>query len=88
MKSATIPPLRVTPELRHAAESVLRDEESLSAFVESSLLKQIKFRKMQKEFIARGLVAREESKESGKYVSKAESLAALDAILNRPRNPG
>src|SRR5690625_4440771 len=88
MKSATIPPLRVTPELRHAAESVLRDDESLSAFVESSLLKQIEFRKMQKEFVARGLAAREESKESGKYVSKADSLAALDAILDRHRNPG
>src|SRR5699024_7067157 len=82
VKSATIPPLRVTPELRHAAESVLRDDESLSAFVESSLLKQIKFRKMQKEFIARGLATKEESKEPGKHASKAESLAALDAILD------
>lgn len=87
MKSATIPPLRVTPELRHAAESVLQDEESLSAFVESALLKQIEFRKMQKEFIARGLIAREQSKKSGRYVGKAESLAALDAILGRHRNP-
>lgn len=88
MKSATIPPLRVTPELRRAAESVLQDDESLSAFVESALLKQIEFRKMQKEFIARGLVAKEASKQSGKYVSKAESLAALDAILDRHRNLG
>ena len=39
MKSATIPPLRVTPELRQAAESVLQDNESLSAFVESYLVK-------------------------------------------------
>ena len=88
MKSATIPPLRVTPELRRAAESVLQDDESLSAFVESALLKQIEFRKMQKEFIARGLAAKEASKQSGKYVSKAESLAALDAILDRHRNLG
>lgn len=86
MKSATIPPLRVTPELRHAAESVLRDNESLSAFVESSLLKQIEFRKMQQEFIARGLAAREEARTSGKYFSKAESLSALDSILDKHRN--
>jgi len=46
MKSATIPPLRVTPELRQAAESVLHDDESLSAFVESALVKQIAFRNM------------------------------------------
>jgi len=83
MKSATIPPLRVTPELRQAAESVLQDDESLSAFVESSLVKQIAFRKMQQEFIARGLVAKEASKQDGVYVSKEDSLAALDAILDQ-----
>ena len=85
MKSATIPPLRVTSALRHEAESVLRDDESLSAFVESSLVKQIEFRKMQKEFIERGLTARESSKQSGNFVSKEESLAALDAILDKHR---
>jgi len=85
MKSATIPPLRVTPELRKAAESVLRADESLSSFVESSLVKQIEFRKMHQEFIARGLAARDASKKSGDYVSKDESLAALDAILDKHR---
>ena len=85
MKSATIPPLRVTPELRQAAESVLEDNESLSSFIESSLVKAIEFRKMQKEFIARGLAARDSSKQAGDYVSKEESLAALDAILDKHR---
>ncbi len=85
MKSATIPPLRVTPELRQAAESVLRDGETLSSFVESSLVKQIEFRKMQQEFIARGLASREAAKKSGRYVSKEDSLAALDAILDKHR---
>ena len=85
MKSATIPPLRVTSALRQEAESVLRDDESLSAFVESSLVKQIELRKMQKEFIERGLDARESSKQSGNFVSKEESLAALDAILDKHR---
>lgn len=87
MKSATIPPLRVTPELREAAESVLRDDESLSAFVESSLIKHIEWRKMQKEFIARGLSARESSRHSGEFVSKEASLAALDAILEKHSQP-
>ncbi|MGB5742901.1 MAG: YlcI/YnfO family protein [Sedimenticolaceae bacterium] len=83
MTSATIPPLRVTPELREAAESVLRENESLSAFVESSVVKQIEFRKAQNEFISRGLAAKKQSEESGSYVNKAESLAALDAILEK-----
>lgn len=85
MKSATIPPLRVTPELRQAAESVLRDGESLSSFVESSLIKHVESRKAQQEFIARGLVARDNARKSGEYVSKEDSLAALDGILNRYR---
>lgn len=85
MKSATIPPLRVTPELREAAESVLREGESLSGFVESSLVKQIEFRKSQQEFIARGLASRENARKSGKYFSKEDSLAALDAILEKHR---
>lgn len=85
MKSATIPPLRVTPELRQAVESVLRDNETLSSFVESSLVKQIEFRKMQREFIERGLAAREDARRSGNYVSKEESLAALDGVLEKHR---
>lgn len=83
MKSATIPPLRVTPELRQAAESVLEENESLSAFVESALVKQIEFRKTQNEFISRGLAAKKQSEQSGAYLSKAESLAALDAVLEK-----
>lgn len=83
MKSATIPPLRVTPQLRNEAESVLQDNESLSAFVESSLIKQIELRKMQKEFVARGLASREEAAKTGRYFTQEESLAALDAILEK-----
>lgn len=85
MKSATIPPLRVTPELRQAAESVLREGETLSGFVESSLVKQIEFRKSQQEFIARGMASGRKARKSGKYFSKEESLAALDGILDKHR---
>lgn len=83
MKTATIPPLRVTPELRQAAESVLQDGESLSNLVEKSLVKQIEFRKSQAAFVARGIAVRESSKASDRYVSKESSLDALDAILDR-----
>jgi hypothetical protein len=75
----------VTPELRQAAESVLQEGESLSNFVEKSLVKQIEFRKSQAAFIGRGLAARENAKDSGKYVSKEGSLEALDAILDKYR---
>lgn len=80
MKSATIPPIRVTPELRSGAESVLKDGESLSSFVEESLRKQIERRKFQKEFIARGLAARDKARSSGRYVSKSGLMESLQSI--------
>ena len=86
MKSATLPPLRVTPDLRAAAESVLEEGESLSSFVETSVRKQIEFRRVQKEFIARGLAAREEAKRTGVYYTVEESLAGLDAILQKRKS--
>ena len=54
MKTATIPSLRVAPELRQAAESLLDEGETLSAFVEQSIRSHIQQRRHQQEFIARG----------------------------------
>ena len=88
MKTATIPPLRITPELRQAAESVLRDDETLSGFVESSLVRQIECRRMHQNSIARGVASREMANETAKYVTKEDSLAALDTILGTHRGAG
>lgn len=81
MKTSTIPSLRVTPALRADVESVLREGESLSGFVEHSVRSQVERRRTQQEFIARGLVAREETRATGLTISKKESLARLDVIL-------
>lgn len=83
MKSATIPPLRVTPELRSAAENVLREGETLSNFVEESVRGQIERRQLQQEFIARGLAARDEARGSGTWFTQAEVTASLRGILKR-----
>ncbi|MGB5622885.1 MAG: YlcI/YnfO family protein [Gammaproteobacteria bacterium] len=88
MKSATIPPLRVTPDLRNEAESVLREGESLSSFVEDSLRRQIEHRKLHSEFIARGLAARESAKSSGEYASKEEVMDSLRGILDASNRNG
>lgn len=88
MKSATIPPLRVTPDLRHDAESVLREGESLSSFVEESLRRHIEHRKMQKEFIARGLASCETAKSTGQYASKDEVMDSLRSILETSKQKG
>ncbi len=81
MKTATLPPLRVNSELREAAESVLHEGETLSGFVLESVRMNIERREAQREFIARGLAAREEARQSDHYVSAADMLKRLDKSL-------
>jgi predicted transcriptional regulator len=83
MKSSTIPSLRVEPELRKAAEDVLREGETLSSFMEESLRAGIQYRKVQQEFIARGLAARDEACRTGEYFSAATVHAELSSMLAR-----
>ena len=85
MKTATIPSLRVEPELRAAAESVLKEGESLSAFVEDSLRRQVSIRKSQAEFIARGLASLAESERTGVYYSADEVIGELREMLEAKR---
>lgn len=81
MKTASIPSLRVNPELREAAESVLQAGETLSSFVEQSLRENISRRQLQRDFIARGLAARDEARQSGDYLPADEVLRELDEML-------
>jgi len=86
MKTATIPSLRVAPELRAAAESVLQKGESLSSFVEDAIRTGIERRRMQSEFIARGIASREDAKRSGEYFSADSVLKDLDRMLAKAEN--
>ena len=63
MKTATMPALRVQPELRQAAEEMLQPGETLSGFVEESLRRNVERRQAQQAFLARGLVARRSQEE-------------------------
>lgn len=78
MKTASIPPIRVAPELRQAAESLLQEGETLSNFVEQSLRANIERRRAQQEFIARGLASRDEARRSGEYFAAEDVLHELD----------
>jgi hypothetical protein len=82
MKTASFPSLRVEPELRAAAESVLEQGETLSAFVENSIRKQIHYRRTQAEFIARGLTSLEDAKRTGIYHDADEVLDELKDMLD------
>jgi hypothetical protein len=85
MKTATLPSLRVAPELREAAEEVLREGETLSGFLESALRAQIQERRLQDEFIARGLASREKARASGRYTPAAAVLSQLQKKLDKAK---
>lgn len=85
MKTATLPSLRVAPELRQAAEAVLQEGETLSSFVEESVRRQIEFRYAQQAFIARGLASAEKARKSGNYIPAEEVLAKLTRRLEQAR---
>jgi predicted transcriptional regulator len=80
MKSAS---LRVEPELRKAAEAVLQDGESLSAFIESSLRSSIEWRLNQKAFIGRGLAARDRARQSNSYGDGENVIGELRGMLEK-----
>lgn len=85
MKSASLPSLRVDPELRKAAEAVLQEGETLSNFVEHSVRAQVEVRQQQEAFIARGLASREQARMHGRHVAAADVLAGLGQRLERAR---
>ena len=81
MKSATLPSLRVEPQLRAAAESVLLEGETLSSLIETSVRETIERRRARSEFIARGLMSRDEAKRSGIYHPADKVHAELKRML-------
>jgi hypothetical protein len=85
MKTATIPSLRVDPELRRSAESVLHDGESLSGFVEHAIRQTIAYRQAEKEFVARGLMARDQARQTGCYVEASGVLNRLQGMLDKAK---
>lgn len=77
MKTTSIPPLRVSPELRKRAEAVLEQGETLSSFLLEALTRSIEYRKARQEFIARGLASAARAKKTGKYVSADRVIEKL-----------
>ena len=78
MKTAQLPPVRVEPAIREEIESVLRDGESLSQFVEAATLQAARRRKAQQEFVARGRASLAQARKTGEFYP-------LDEVLDRMR---
>jgi hypothetical protein len=85
MKTAMIPSVRIEPDFRAEVEAVLGEGETLSQFVEASVRANVERRRVQAEFIARGLRSRNKARRSGEYVGADASVAALQSKLDAAR---
>jgi len=85
MKTATFPSLRVEAELREAAESVLREGETLTSLIETAMRETIHRRRVQAEFLARGLQSSEDAKRTGVYHPAAAVHGELQRRLDARR---
>lgn len=85
MKTTTIPPLRVSPDLRKEAEAVLEAGETLSGFMLDAVTRSIEYRRTRQEFIARGLRSAAKAKKSGRYISADRVLGKLERRLAKAK---
>jgi len=85
MKTASIPSVRVEPELRAEVESLLGEGETMSQFVEASVRASVERRRVQTEFLARGLRSLEDARRTGDYVDAEVVVAKLQRKLDNAR---
>jgi hypothetical protein len=85
MKTTSLPPLRVSPALRKAAEEVLEEGETLSSLVLAAVTRDIEIRKQERDFIARGLASSRKAKQTGKYIAADVMLDGLRKQLATAR---
>lgn len=85
MKTTSIPPLRVSPNLRKEAEAVLEEGETLSAFVLDAVTRSIEYRKARQEFIERGLASAANARKTGRYIPADRVLGKLERRLAKAK---
>lgn len=88
MKTALLPATRIEPALRRELEAALEEGETLSAFIEASVRRQVQLREAQRDFIARGLAAERSADARNDWLDSAEvikDVAALASSLGRSR---
>ncbi|MDR7379878.1 hypothetical protein J2X19_004574 [Rhodoferax ferrireducens] len=81
MKTATIPSVRVAPAFRAEIEALLGSGETLSEFVENSVVEAVQRRRNQAEFIARGIASLVDAQQSDSYVDADVVIGKLERKL-------
>ena len=72
--------------MRAEVESLLGDGETVSQFVESSVRAAVLRRRVQSEFLARGMRSLEEARQTGDYVDADVVLQTLRSRLDAARS--
>lgn len=85
MKTATIPPVRIEPSFREDMEQTLVEGESIAALVETAVRNEVNRRRMQTEFIQRGMAAIERTVIAGDGVPAEAVIAKLEQKLAAAR---
>ncbi len=85
MKSAFLPAVRVEPDLRRDAESVLDDGESLSDFIATCVRNGVKWRRTQDAFLTRSQDTVDRALRDGSGISPQELLKRVDDRLDEAR---
>lgn len=85
MKTAILPQVRVEPELRADLESVLRNGETLSEFVEATVRSAVEYRRTQSEFHARGEAAWQAFQRDGESYPASQVTNELRKMLDEKR---
>jgi hypothetical protein len=85
MKTAILPQVRVEPQLRADLEAVLRDGETLSDFLVTTVRQAVDYRRMQAEFAARSDAAWSHFQPSGDAVRAGDLLAEMRSKLHARR---
>lgn len=85
MRTATFPVVRTTPETRALVESTLRPGETLSTFIEESVMERAKWRKEDEAFYARAMEAAKRIGAGGKTYTLDETISSLRTQIQRAR---
>jgi hypothetical protein len=85
MSAATFPVVRTTAEDRAFVESALRPNETLSSFIEQSVLERARWRKEDEAFYARAIAASKRIDAGGKTYTIDEVMTSLRAMTEKKK---
>lgn len=86
MSAATFPVVRTTAENRAFVESELLPHETLSSFIEDSVMERARWRKEDKTFYARAMEASRRIDAGEKTYTIDEVVASLRAMTQKKKN--